>query len=441
MSLAQGFAQGFGMMDQYYARQDAQQFRDQQAQTEQQRYGAQMERQQKQDQLAEQQHRLDLMEKGVPTYDDGTPNFGLHQQQLDQQRIADARAAQQKAALDAAKIRADIAKSEAEVQAKYASANKSQADAEKIQSELKAKTAEDRNKLVATLLQLHEQDGYQFTEEDMAAIMDSSFGALMKHHGTAVESMRQDFIKAESMEDDLQLIEYMNSPKMLTNVNRIFGTEIYEREKTNPGKKYRIIKLDVINGGIVPEFEVTDAKTGSVISTGPATVNRSTSADDFVQPVPVHLFKDKIAQTFRILDSAKTIPELNRYFTGGSEKGIVLGSNSMLVDPVTGVVRAENTRSGLTPRDIYTRVNAIEKMLGEDDYKVKPEQKTALMQERDQLLAQLPQQLRGSQAFEQPTPNQSTNAPRNNAGQNAAMGVGSQDMIQLLEQLKAEGKI
>jgi hypothetical protein len=440
MSLAQGFAQGFGMMDQYYARQDAQQFRDQQAQTEQQRYGAQMERQQKQDQLAAQQHRLGLIDKGVPTYDDGTPNFGLYQKELDQKRQADVIAAQQKAKLEADKIRTEINKNTAEITAKYASANKSQADADKVQHEVKLATMEQRNRLAGLAYQKIQQ-GFELSPDEVAALGDSVFAPLAKKSGE-VKAMDQHFSIAQSIEDPMELMAYMNAPKTLEYVNTVFSNEIYQREQMNPGRKYRIVELDVLEGGVVPVFEVTDAKTGDVISKGPATANKSSSQSDQLRLVPISDFKGKIAETLGVMSEMEQNPMIRQYLNGGSEKGIVLGSNSMLVDPVTGVVRAENKNAGLTPRDIYSRMNAIDRILNGDGARIMPEdQKAAFRQEYEQLRGMLPQQGNAAPAVQPPTPNQSTNAPRNNAGQNAAMGVGSQDMIRLLEQLKAEGKI
>jgi len=178
--------------------------------------------------------------------------------------------------------------------------NKDSMDMRNAQFEFNVKTQDLRNK-VAGNAYLKLKNGYQISEQERSELNNSALGDLAKKSQN-LQEMQQHFNQYESIQDPMELMNFINSPKSLDYLTTLSNNEIYAREQANPGKVYKIGGINLAGDNVVPLFDIYDKATGELlVSKAPATQNKSSNQDDQLSRLTIKDFKSGIVERMSVM--------------------------------------------------------------------------------------------------------------------------------------------
>lgn len=348
MSMAQGFAQGFGMMNQYMA-QKSEQERQAALDAENNRryqegiewrnkiYTDQQTRQQKQDGEAAENRMLTQAQLGLTP--DMTPEQkagylqNMHAVKL-QQDAEDRQWTKQKDELSMQATRANIAKTALDTRA--------------------AKLDLEDKQFQRSLTKLYMGVG---SDDDVLALGD--YGRGLAKRSNEFNAFAQQFSqlndavgKAETIDDREryvgQLLGLMDSDIGRNVMNSAFMSSYAKRMKQDEN----IVSISSagfmpLQGKLVPLIDI-EYKDGTVKRGVPATKGKSGNSDDTVVALSPEQIRQQVAQAYAIQGQVKAKIDENPALAqklGLKEKPVQLGYGAQLIDPNTGEVVANNERT------------------------------------------------------------------------------------------------
>lgn len=348
MSMAQGFAQGFGMMNQYMA-QKSEQERQAALDAENNRryqegiewrnktYTDQQTRQQKQDEEAAENRTLTQAQLGLTP--DMTPEQkagylqNMHAVKL-QQDAEDRQWAKKKDELSMQATRANIAKTALDTRA--------------------AKLDLEDKQFQRSLTKLYMGAG---SDDDVLALGD--YGRGLAKRSNEFNAFAQQFSqlndavsKAETIDDRErsvgQLLGLMDSDIGRNVMNSAFMSSYAKRMKQDEN----IVSISSagfmpLQGKLVPLMDI-EYKDGTIKRGVPATTGKSGKSDDTVVALSPEHIRQQVAQAYTIQGQVKAKIDENPALAqklGLKEKPVQLGYGAQLIDPNTGEVVANNERT------------------------------------------------------------------------------------------------
>ena len=348
MSMAQGFAQGFGMMNQYMT-QKSEQERQAALDAENNRryqegidwrnktYNDTLERQKKQDDEAAENRTLTQAQLGLTP--DMTPEQkagylqNMHAVKL-QQDAEDRQWARKKDELSMQATRANIAKTALDTRA--------------------AKLDLEDKQFQRSLTKLYMGAG---SDDDVLALGD--YGRGLAKRSNEFNAFAQQFSqlndavgKAETIDDRErsvgQLLGLMDSDIGRNVMNSAFMSSYAKRMKQDEN----IVSISSagfmpLQGKLVPLMDI-EYKDGTVKRGVPATTGKSGKSDDTVVALSPEQIRQQVAQAYTIQGQVKARIDENPALAqklGLKEKPVQLGYGAQLIDPNTGEVVANNERT------------------------------------------------------------------------------------------------
>jgi hypothetical protein len=412
MGFSQGFAAGFGMVDNAMHRRQQMQMSQADRDEEKYRFGLQQQRLAEQDQVAAQQARINQAAMGLD------PNWNPEQQEqyvLGRQRQdnfnaqsqaqAEAEAARRAAILAENKTNAEIANMQAQAGERKAKAGEIENNAMLAKINLNSQQVNQRleraRQGVATpgdiewLMKNEESAGYLQQIKNRVETYQtfaSNYESLNQQYDQALASGDQ--AVAQSIQMDM--MDYLNnSPEAIDTMNSAFYQSFADRVKADPTiNAMSFAGFEFVDGGVVPLMNITYAD-GTKKQGVPATRNKSADPNDELAVLPIHVIKQQVANVMSISGALNAYeaqnPDVKGLFSkrGENEKNMVLGANSMLVDPRTNEVLLHNTRTDIPPSALISRLNSIDKQLNAEFSSLSDEARAQLINEQRHIRQQL----------------------------------------------------
>lgn len=402
MSMAQGFAQGFGMMNNFMQQQDTKERQAALDAENNRRYNEsidwrnkqaerQIQRETRQDNLEDERRMLDYASKGITA--DMTPEqkqgVMMNQRAITlQQAEEDRQWGRKKDELSMQRDRSAMA-----LDAIKRDAALIQLDNEKVQAGLQA------------ALIGNDEMARKYLPKTLTSAWAKRADAANTYANQYVE-LDKAFQQAKTPQDRQQIIEAMNAHIMADTpeARALFNSANYqsyaERIKANPDiESISHAGFMPAGGGYVPMMEIK-YKGKDKAEVVPATKFRTSREDDEIVVLPPSVIKQRAAEGLTLMGSAKRIIEENpamAHKLGLKEKPVSVGYGAKLVDPTTGQVIAENDRNaqgGLTANQNVAALRSLKiqtdkqiKDLSEQMMVLPKEQKAAAMQQLEELKA------------------------------------------------------
>jgi hypothetical protein len=401
--MAQGFAQGFGMMNNFMQQQDAKEERVAQAAENNRRYDEsidwrnkqaerQIQRETRQDGLEDERRMLDYASKGITA--DMTPEqkqgvmMNLRAVAL-QQAEEDRQWGRKKDELSMQRDRSAMA-----LDAIKRDAALIQLDNEKVQAGLQA------------ALIGNDDMARKYLPQTLTSAWAKRADAANTYANQYVE-LDKAFQQAKTPQEKQQIVEAMNAHIMADTpeARALFNSANYqsyaERIKANPDiESISHAGFTPANGGYVPMMAIKykGKKDAEVV---PATKFRTSREDDEIVVLPPSVIKQRAAEGLTLMGSAKRMMEENPVMAhklGLREKPVSVGYGAKLVDPTTGQVIAENDRTSDSSKQAlqeadYERkrvMNSLQIKRVELDNTTNPDERKRIFTEIKELEAMLP---------------------------------------------------
>lgn len=227
-------------------------------------------------------------------------------------------------------------------------------------NKVKLETQQKRNESAASYIKLA-ASGADVGDKGRKAVNESVYAGVWNKFKGQVDSANVHFSKYDQLQSPEEVAAFLNDPETLKYANGIFSNEIYSREKAT-GNNYTISGMQVINGGIVPEFTITDSK-GNVVSEGvPATVGKTSNKNDQIKPVSFSDMKKKVVETLSFANFVKSNPSLQKTLgLEPSKEYETVSEGSALIDKNTGkfVYKNEKQQESYTPAQASSALSRI----------------------------------------------------------------------------------
>lgn len=213
--------------------------------------------------------------------------------------------------------------------------------------------------------------------------------------------------QAQTKEEKEQILEAMNRHIMADTpeARALFNSANYqsyaERIKANPNiESISHTGFMPVNGGYVPMMEIKyKDKEKSVIV--PATKFRTSREDDEAVLLSTSTIKQRAAEALTLMGSAKRMAEENPIMAqklGLKEKPATVGYGTKLVDPSTGKVIAENDRNAQRGLTANQNVAALQSLKNQTDKQIKELSDKLMMLPKDERMVAM-QQLEELRAY------------------------------------------
>jgi hypothetical protein len=350
MSMAQGFAQGFGMMNNFMQQQyekerqaaaDAENNRryEEGVARQDRQWQHSLEREQRQDAITDENRMIDYAAKGL------TPDMTPEQKQgvmMNQRAIAlqqaeeDRQWGRKKDELSMQRDRSAMA-----LDAIKRDAALTQLDNEKVQAGLQAAMIGD------------DETARKYLPQTLTSAWAKRADAA-NTYANQYSELDSAYKQASTPEEKQQILDAMNQHIMADTpeARALFNSANYqsyaERIKANPDiESISHAGFMPAGGGYVPMMEIK-YKGKDKAEVVPATKFRTSRADDEIVVLPPSVIKQRAAEGLTLMGSAKRMMEENPAMAqklGFREKPVYVGYGAKLVDPMTGQVIADNERT------------------------------------------------------------------------------------------------